>query len=223
MSESKTLTMRYYENPLVCASYAMDTQKGPGSSAIRLFEILRQFRDFKRYENGCIVDFGCGPLNATQPFIQFGLTNVIGVDNSPSMLNLATLLHHRKSCNLYTVKADLHKDVIPAADGIADVVIAVGLMVYLVSMEHIFHEAARLLKPGGYFTFVLEATHTKLTTPYIKHKYNGCHMLYIPEYRTVEALIDKNGFEILHVTATPDLVGILGVSCNIHTFLIQKK
>ncbi|MBA1156052.1 class I SAM-dependent DNA methyltransferase [Microvirga mediterraneensis] len=109
----------------------------------------RQIRDFRF---GPTLDLGCGTGLMAQELA--GLCSGIeGVDLSPRMLEKA------ERTKLYVA---LHEGELVAflsgrGVGEADLVVAADVFVYMASLDAVFREAHRVLKPEGFFAFTVQA------------------------------------------------------------------
>ena len=98
-----------------------------------------------------ILDLGCGT-----GFVGVALRGLkrrlIGIDVSPRMLQQA------ESRGVYdeTHVAEIHAFMRTVPDGDFDAVIAADVFVYIGALEEVFREAARVLRPGGWFAFSTE-------------------------------------------------------------------
>jgi predicted TPR repeat methyltransferase len=217
----KTATMLHYENPFTCMMYMFEDLQKKHPLISHASTILKKIAT-KEYKQGCLIDLGCGPVTSIQPFVDMGLTSVIGVDNSEAMLKLAKSAHRPSKYSLHTVQADLQSDIVTVCSGVADVVISFAVLTYLQTLTNVFSEASRLLKPGGHFIFSLETTSSLVTNP-VKHIYNPGHVLYIPSRKSVELLIHESGFRIVALESSSELEFVKEHQCKTEIFFVQKQ
>jgi ubiquinone/menaquinone biosynthesis C-methylase UbiE len=93
---------------------------------------------------GSLVDLGCGTgfiLNLAKRYF----ARVVGVDITPAMLDRVDMSGGNVEVCLATT------DSIPFEDGEFDACTAYGYLHHLYDLRPTFHEAARLLRPGGQF------------------------------------------------------------------------
>ncbi|MGI9538881.1 MAG: class I SAM-dependent methyltransferase [Miltoncostaeaceae bacterium] len=110
----------------------------------RIELVLQELAD---HRGGTLVDMGCGPgmllaaLGRSRP----GDFETLGIDISPSMVEEATrqVAEHREARALVGRAEEL-----PLPDGVADVVLALGIL-ELADPHRVLAEAARVLRPDG--------------------------------------------------------------------------
>lgn len=116
-----------------------------------LISLLKQAVDFSASEWD-VLDLGCGTGLAGQEISPYA-RRLVGVDLSGKMLEIA---HSR---NVYHRLE--HSDLLLMMQGEGsssyDVVIAADVFVYLGVLDDIVAEVKRLLRPGGFFIFTVEA------------------------------------------------------------------
>lgn len=95
-----------------------------------------------------LLDIGTGSGLAAQPFAKAGL-EVTGMDFSPAMLEIC------RAKGFFTAlqQHDLTAIPWPYPAAYFDHLVASGVFHFVPELAAIFHEAARLLKPGGVFAF----------------------------------------------------------------------
>ncbi|NIX78161.1 class I SAM-dependent DNA methyltransferase [Microvirga terricola] len=101
---------------------------------------------------GLTLDLGCG-TGLMARALEKRMESVEGVDLSPKMLEQA------RKTGLY---AGLHENELAAflagrESAEADLVVAADVFVYMASLDAVFREAHRVLKPGGLFAFTVQA------------------------------------------------------------------
>lgn len=101
---------------------------------------------------GPTLDLGCG-TGLMARALEGRMDGVEGVDLSPKMLEQA------RKTGLYV---GLHEGELAAflagrERGEADLVVAADVFVYMASLDAVFREAHRVLKPGGLFAFTVQA------------------------------------------------------------------
>ncbi len=99
-----------------------------------------------------VLDLGCG-TGLSGVVLKPLARSLIGVDISEGMLRKA------QERNLYTklVRSDLLRMMVQQQTGSFDLIFAADVFVYLGRLDEIFVEVARLLRPGGWFSFSVEA------------------------------------------------------------------
>ena len=107
----------------------------------------------KRYlpVGALILDAGAGTGLVGEALANHGYTNMIAVDLSQKMLDIA----NTKSVYRGVFKADLLKS-LPFQDGILDAVLCIGTFSYLTSQ--VISEFTRIIKPGGYIIYIINDT-----------------------------------------------------------------
>lgn len=102
-------------------------------------------------KNKKMLDVGCGEGQYLAYFLSKG-SYVSGVDYSSKMLKLAKKYLQEKGFDRFSlIKADANK--LPFGKNHFDIVLAIGLLEYLVIPEKAVSEIARVLKPNGYAIF----------------------------------------------------------------------
>jgi predicted TPR repeat methyltransferase len=97
------------------------------------------------------IDLGCGTGLAATAFAK-EVDEFVGVDLSPRMIERA------RAGGLYAglEVADMLDFLRAQPDASADLVLAADAMVYIADLAPVFHEAARVLMPGGLLAFTTE-------------------------------------------------------------------
>jgi ubiquinone/menaquinone biosynthesis C-methylase UbiE len=107
--------------------------------------------------NKVILDFGCGQGIDAMKFVKLGARQVVGVDISKPMIDLAKKENsHRK---IKYIKLNSKK--LPLKGNQFDLVFANFVVHYLENTNQQFKEIARVLKPGGHFLAVFNCLTTK--------------------------------------------------------------
>lgn len=109
-----------------------------------------------------ILDLGCGTGLMGEVLHDVG-GHLVGVDISPKMIDktLAKGLYQEAHAE------DLLSFMQRSSSERFDTVIAADVFVYLGELREIFVEAARLLRPGGWFAFTVEATDAGETADFV--------------------------------------------------------
>lgn len=94
-------------------------------------------------EGGYLLDVGCGPGILLEHFAQ-GRFALFGIDRSPEMIHEAARI---SSCQPGLTVGEVER--LPYRDGCFDIVLALGVLEYVVDLESAFAELARVAKPGG--------------------------------------------------------------------------
>lgn len=98
-----------------------------------------------------VIDLGCGTGLAGEAFADTA-EEIVGVDLSPGMIAEA----RRKGVYARLETRDLLELLCGEADASADLVIAADVLVYVADLAPICREAARVLRPTGFFAFTVE-------------------------------------------------------------------
>jgi predicted TPR repeat methyltransferase len=98
-----------------------------------------------------ILDLGCGTGQVATAMASGG-HRFVGVDLSPKMLAQA------RARNLYAQLdlAEIHAWLRDAESGSFDALCAADVLIYIGALEALFSDAARILRPGGWFAFSTE-------------------------------------------------------------------
>lgn len=99
---------------------------------------------------GTVVDLGCGTGDLL-PLLSRKAKKVIGVDNSPGMLEEARKRHRLDASRVSLRVGDLHH--LPLRDAEVDCAVMTMVLHHVSEPEKVFGEIAKVLKPGK--TFVL--------------------------------------------------------------------
>jgi predicted TPR repeat methyltransferase len=136
-----------------------------------------------------LLDIGIGTGLASINFSRLGL-QVFGLDSSQEMLEECRSKSFAEDLQLF----DLTASPVPYADNYFHHVICCAVLHFFGSLEDLFKEAARVMKPGGIFSFTIaphnkEASYRKEDTawgvPIYRHS---------PEY--IMKLLTRNSFEL---------------------------
>ena len=100
-------------------------------------------------DKGLCADFGCGPGQTTRFLYDNGLKNIVGVDLSPAMVNVA----QRLSPEIRFETGDLLNISFPAAHLGSAIAFYAIVHFSLDEVRKCFGEINRVLKPGGDFLF----------------------------------------------------------------------
>jgi predicted TPR repeat methyltransferase len=163
-----------------------------------LISLLKQAVDFPVGEWD-VLDLGCGTGLAGLEISPYA-RRLVGVDLSSKMLARAHLrnLYHRLE----------HSDLLLMMQGEEsssyDVVIAADVFVYLGVLDDIVSEAKRLLRPGGFFIFTVEALEALScdVTGLAEYKLNQSGR-YAHSAIYLEKLSSTNGFSSLSLISIP--------------------
>lgn len=113
---------------------------------------------------GRVLDAGCGAGINLLWLLEQGAGEVVGVDYSQNMIQLARQAAPSDQIRLYV--ADLNQPLDLLSDQSFDLVYSSLVMHYIADQYALFAEFARILRPGGYFVF---STHH----PYADHLRHG--------------------------------------------------
>jgi SAM-dependent methyltransferase len=110
------------------------------------FEMLARLPDLRR---GRALDVGCGGGFYLEELARRGFA-AEGLDSSPGMLGRCRARLARGGLGRRVRLAHGDVEALPFEDGRFDLVLAMGLLGYLVRDEHALAEMRRVLRPGGY-------------------------------------------------------------------------
>jgi ubiquinone/menaquinone biosynthesis C-methylase UbiE len=99
-----------------------------------------------------ILDIGCGEGNISRLYAKMG-AEVVGVDFSPKMIDLARRIEKRDKLGIEYVVGDAAK--LDGIKGRFDVVTCFMALMDIERYEYAIHEAARVLKDRGCFIFCI--------------------------------------------------------------------
>ncbi|HUB44807.1 MAG TPA: class I SAM-dependent methyltransferase [Acetobacteraceae bacterium] len=158
-------------------------------------------------EGGYLLDVGCGPGILLEHFAQ-GRFALFGLDRSHEMISEAARIASRQP-GLTVGEVER----LPYRDGCFDIILALGVLEYVVDLESAFAEIARVAKPGGkvvismlnheswywlwfrhvyqYAKFAKSITNGKSHLPAMPILYDRAHL---------EAVMQKNGLEPTHLS-----------------------
>jgi len=143
---------------------------------------------------GRVLEVGIGSgLNL--PFYGNGIIQVVGLDPSPKLLEMARRAQRQTSIPLTLIDASAEH--IPIEDRSIDTVVTTWTLCTIPDVLHALAEMRRVLKPGGHLLF---AEHGRAPEPSVqrwqdrltpawKHVSGGCHL-----NRGVSELIQNAGF-----------------------------
>ena len=150
----------------------------------------------------CAADIGCGPGDMLEILSQTSNT-VIGVDNSPKMLELA---EERFSDDAHMSLRIGEMTHLPLRDWEADCTVMSLVLHHLTRPDDAIREAARVLKIGGR---LLIAEFDQHENELMRSEY-GDRRLGIPQ-ENMKMWLDKSRFEVLSVTEYPVNMGLVVV------------
>lgn len=173
----------------------------------KLFQVIFEETGFNKPE-WLILDLGCG-TGLCGPLLRKVAKQLIGVDISPEMVNLAKEKQVYDELFVEDVEAALkrYKDV--------DLIIAADVFTYIGNLDNIFKLAKEALASSGIFAFSVEKTHVE---PYELQK----TVRYAHSKNYLESLIQDNGFTtlrfenlVLRKQKNQDVLGYLVVVQNL--------
>ena len=100
--------------------------------------------------SGKVFDMGCGDGVSSHAFLQDARFEVYGTDLSSELVKLAQIKSFAE------VKVHDLDHTFPFADDFFDLAISFGVLEFVDDLDHVFSEAARVLRPGGYLYFTVE-------------------------------------------------------------------
>ena len=136
-----------------------------------------------------LLDIGIGTGLASIKFSKLGL-KVYGLDSSQEMLDVCESKSFTEDLQLFELTASP----VPYADNYFNHVICCGVLHFLRNLEKLFKEAARVIKPGGIFSFTI-APHNKEES-YIKEDTAWGVPIFRHSPVYVMDLLYENGFEL---------------------------
>jgi len=140
--------------------------------------------------NEKLLDLGIGTGLASINFSKVGL-KIYGLDISEDMLNVC----RTKS---FAVELKLHnllKNKIPYSNNYFNHVICSGVFHFMVDLENIFSEVARLIIDGGIFAFTFSPNKTE--EKYIKQMTSWKVPIFKHSPKYIKQLLDSNNMKIL--------------------------
>ncbi|OAF17826.1 class I SAM-dependent methyltransferase [Bradyrhizobium neotropicale] len=145
---------------------------------------------------GRVLELGIGPgLNLG--FYGPGVTQIIGIDPSPRLLEIARDAGRQHASRLELIEGSA--EAIPLENASVDTVVTTWTMCSIPDVSRALSEARRILKPGGQLLFVehgrapeasVQWWQDRLTPPW-KVIAGGCHL-----NRAIADLIRGNGFAV---------------------------
>ncbi|WP_354221324.1 class I SAM-dependent methyltransferase [Bradyrhizobium sp. F1.4.3] len=145
---------------------------------------------------GRVLEMGIGPgLNL--PFYGSGVEQIIGLDPSPRLLDIARDAGRTSMAPLELIEGTA--EAIPLETASIDTVVTTWTMCSIPDIDRALSEARRVLKPGGKLLFVehgrapepsMQWWQDHLTPPW-KRLAGGCHL-----NRPIAELIGNNGFAV---------------------------
>ncbi|MGD9162689.1 MAG: class I SAM-dependent methyltransferase, partial [Desulfobacteraceae bacterium] len=103
-----------------------------------------------------LLDIGIGTGLASIKFSRLGL-DVFGLDSSQEMLDECKAKSFAQALDLYNITIDP----IPYEDNYFHHVICCGVIHFIGNLEKLFKEVARVIKPGGIFSFTIAPNNTE--------------------------------------------------------------
>jgi len=182
--------------------------------------ITRKFVEGKEPKH--ILDVGCGNGSISAQFLS-NSTHVVMVDLSEKMLSIAKMRVPPKwATNVQFVQADLASLQLTAR---FDLVLCIGVLAHVVSVERCIDRLANFLMPGGYC--VLQITRNdykvaKLLSLYESWRDRSGYQLTTMNLASVIALCQENGLKYLRSTSYAPLLPGMGILPNFVLFEYQK-
>ncbi|AXY74303.1 class I SAM-dependent methyltransferase [Paraflavitalea soli] len=145
-------------------------------------------------ENGLCADFGCGPGQTTRFLYDNGLKNIVGLDLSPAMVNVA----RRLSPDINFETGDLLNIAYPS--GHLGSVLAFYAIVHftLDEVRKCFGEINRVLKTGGDFLFSFHVGDKIVHFDKARDKEVDIDLFFF-KTDDIVALLNETGFAIIDV------------------------
>ncbi len=101
-----------------------------------------------------VLDFGCGDGRYSIKFVEDGAEEVVGVDTSSAMIELAEKRHKEEKLPIKFIEIG---DKIPFGDDYFDAIFSNFVIHYILDIFSTFKELNRVLKPNGHFVAILNA------------------------------------------------------------------
>jgi ubiquinone/menaquinone biosynthesis C-methylase UbiE len=164
--------------------------------------LLKSFAS-ENFNKGKLIDLGCGPGQTTKYLFDCGLTDLIGVDISQSMVTVAKSIH--PMLNFET--ADILNLKYP--DKTFGSAIAFYSIVHFdfMQMEIAFKEIKRVLKDNGEFLFSFHIGDNVVhLDDFLDHQVNID--FYFFDTKKITDLLTKTGFEIIDAIERPPYQGV---------------
>jgi ubiquinone/menaquinone biosynthesis C-methylase UbiE len=168
-------------------------------------------------KNKSILDFGCGQGIDAKKFVILGARQVVGVDPSKAMIDLARKENHHSRIKFIKTS----NEAIPVKNQDFDLVFANFVIHYITDTSRQFKELGRVLKPGGYFLAVFNCltNNPKLVNkkvPMILGKgEQASHItIYSKSFGEIRSNLENNGFKILKFSAVPNPDATIDPSYN---------
>lgn len=160
-------------------------------------------------KNKIILDFGCGHGVDCMKFVKLGAMNVVGIDPSKPMIEMAKQVHSDPKIKYMATDGNT----LPLKASQFDLVFANFVVHYLKNTKQQFSEIARVLKPGGHFVAVLNCLTTNQKyinkrVPMILGKGKEATRIHVlsKSPREIKTNLENSGLKILKFSriANPD-------------------
>lgn len=160
----------------------------------RMREVSFIRRWLRARPGGRVCDIGCGDGYYSLRMAEG--RELYGFDPWAGQVKQAAHLAATRRARALFLTADARS--MPYANGSFDAVLSLCVLEHVPEVERAFHEANRLLKPGGSFLFTVDS----LSEPHVPQSYRAYHRerFYIAEFLDVgrvRTLLSENGFEIV--------------------------
>lgn len=195
-NHNMTIAINYFERlgPGVIAGELMNGEP-MGSSIIanKIFSLTG-----KVCPTDILLDLGAGPGTLFVPAVtNLGFRNYIAVDGSDRMVSYIKNYLRKDGLSVSVQTANLECAKIDASDGMIHTALACRVISYLKNIEHIFSEASRVLKPGGFFGFDILSYNNQ---PANMVEFMGSFEIpmFVSSRKNVYSILERNGFKILH-------------------------
>lgn len=144
-----------------------------------------------------MLDIGIGTGLSSAPFAKAGL-EIFGIDGSEEMLRACKTKKIAKEL----AQRDLNDLPLPYAPSFFDCVVCCGVFHFFGDLEPVFAEIARILRPGGVFSFTVmvkfpgsEADVSDTAENYRPENSAEGVVIFTHERRYIEGLLHSNGFD----------------------------
>jgi SAM-dependent methyltransferase len=192
-----------------------------GSSLLSIFK--EQMKEDKSLDGGLLIDLGSGPGNVASLFVkEFGFKTLLAVDSSDYMIYLFPEFFNFPNVRIIPQIEDLHQSKLNINASTADLCIACSILGYLQSVENVFNEVYRTLKPGKFFVFNIIAHREHFIESYIAENPGLDVDFYIHSLFMVRQIWEKFGFVPIKLRMAPEDYDIANIESFLCEIILQK-
>lgn len=160
--------------------------------------IKSRFPEYVDQKNKVLVDLGSGPGLAFQHFESFGVQKIIAVDALPQMLSHIPQVFLNPNVEVIIQQADIFKDVVNVKKRSVDIVLCCSVTSFSSELEHLFSEASRMLKYGGFFGFTVLVHQESGKGVFLVEGHEPD--LYVFPLKYLQSLCERNSLEFVEQT-----------------------